>query len=92
MNYNFKPIIGFILISFLYWLEIKIRGTETEIFLLKLLALSYIFQVIGYLLNNFKVIDYIDLVVLQTNIPDLVIFFTLLTYLIIKAKSYLIKS
>ena len=63
------------------------KSIKEDSFYLNLLLFSYISQVLGFFLNGEKVIDYINLVVFYSNIPDLVIFFTLLTYINNKAKS-----
>jgi len=75
----------------MYWLYFKNKGGEKEQLLLGILSITFGFQVFDYLLNDFRIYDYIDLLILKTNIPDLIIFFTLLTYLIFKAKSYQLK-
>ena len=80
------------MLSVMYWLMIKSGTNEVEKLLVSIVSLTFGFQIIGYFINNFAVRDYIDLIVFQTNIPDLVIFFTLLTYLVFKAKSYQLKN
>jgi len=81
-----------ILIFLLVWLMIRSGVTEVEKFLISIISITFSFQIIGYFINNFGVRDYVDLVLIQTNIPDLIIFFTLLTYLFFKAKSYQLKN
>lgn len=92
LNEKFNPFLGLFLILSLIWLSIKTGDFVRESFLILLISISFLFQVTGYLLNNLRVRDYINFVVFQTNIPDMVIFFTLLTYLVFKAKSSQIKN
>jgi len=91
-NENFNPIYGFLLLLFMTSFYIKGKGGEIEKMFISLISLTFGFQIIGYFLNGGKVRDYLDLLVFKTNIPDLIIFFTLLTYLIFKAKSYQLKN
>lgn len=87
-NLNFNPIYGVVTLLLMSWLYFKNKGGENEKLLLGILSITFGFQVFDYLLNEFRVYDYLDLLIIKTNIPDLIIFFTLLTYLIFKAKSY----
>ena len=92
VNEKFNPLFGLFLILCLYWLAKKTGKMNSEMLFILIISLTFGFQVLGYLINNFRVRDYIDLVVFQTNIPDMIIFFTLLTYLFFKAKSYQLKN
>jgi len=92
LNENFNPVYGLIILLIMVWLMVKSKEGEVEKFLISIVSLTFTFQIIGYFLNNFGVRDYIDLLVLKTNIPDMIIFFTLLTYIIFKAKSYQLKN
>lgn len=92
LNDKFNPVYGLITILVMSWLMIKSGNNLIERFLISVVSITFGFQIIGYFINGNAVRDYIGLVVFQTNIPDMIIFFTLLTYLIFKAKSYQLKN
>lgn len=91
-NINFNPILGCVVLFILLFISIKLNTYSIDSGYLSIIFLTFGFQVIGYLVSDFKVYDYINLFVIKANIPDLIIFFTLLTYGINKAKSYIIKN
>jgi len=87
VNELFNPFLGAVFLCSILILSYLTRSLKEDSYFIIILTISFISQVSGFYLNGGKVIDYINLLVFYSNLPDLVIFFTLLTYINNKAKS-----
>lgn len=85
-NENFSPIFGTSFLIIIILLSYITKSLRKDMVFLHFLVIALFFQIAGFYLHG-GVVDYINLGLFITNIPDLIIFFTLLTLFLDKAKS-----
>jgi len=80
INYSFDPILG--LMSFLVFLVIVYftSSLKKDLIFILLLSISLVSQITSYFFNSGGVPDYINLFIVNSNIPDFFITFTILTW------------
>lgn len=79
-NYSYDPVLG--LLSFIIFISIIYftSSIKKDILYLFLMLSSFLAQVLSYFINGRGVPDYINLSFFNSNIPDFLISFTLLTW------------
>lgn len=80
INYNFDPLLA--LLSFVTFLTIVFftSSFKKDIVYIVLILVSFVAQVASYYQNGGGASDYINLLVLDSNIPDFLITTTILTW------------
>ena len=80
INYNFDPLLA--LLSFVTFLTIVFftSSFKKDLVFIVLILVSFLSQLISYYQNGGGAPDYINLVVLDSNIPDFLITATILTW------------
>jgi len=80
INYSFDPFIGLLsLLGFMFIVYFTSSFKKDLIFVMIIVA-SFATQVVSFYLNNQGVPDYINLLIINSNIPDFLITATLLTW------------
>jgi hypothetical protein len=80
INYNFDPLLA--LLSFVTFLTIVFftSSFKKDLVFIVLILVSFLSQLVSYYQNGGGASDYINLVVLDSNIPDFLITVTILTW------------
>lgn len=80
INYNFDPVLG--IMSFVVFLVIVYftSSFKRDLIFISLLSISLFSQITSFYINEKGVPDYINLILINSNIPDFIITFTILTW------------